>query len=103
VKVKDSSEPFDVDAIMYAFAHPSFLRRIVFGVMETETATIRRRHKFGMGGGGYGHPIDCTQAETVSADLTIGLRQDLSTMDRDPVEWITSQLRTLGLEVETTA
>lgn len=43
------------DAIAFVTAHPAFLRRIIFGVMETADPAVRRA--IGIGGSkGYGSP-----------------------------------------------
>ena len=52
VKVQDAGRPVDTSRVAYWIAHPSALRRTMFGLEETEKAATRRTWGFG---GGYGH------------------------------------------------
>lgn len=51
--IKDFHQPFDTGRIAFTFAHPAFLRRVVFGLNDSTPDSIREEFGF-MEGGGYG-------------------------------------------------
>lgn len=92
VKVKSADEILDMDRVMFALAHPSMLRRLVFSLQECENASIRSQFGFNPNGG-YGVPINLTQAKAVDATLPI----DKITSSLDPTikasdQWIRNHL-----------
>ena len=55
VTAKRPEDRMQTDAIAFVTAHPAFLRRIIFGVMETAAPAVRRAIGIG-GSNGYGSP-----------------------------------------------
>ncbi len=53
-KVKECEQPVDIDRMAFTFTHPAFLRKIIFGVLETEPEDIRRSFGFSIHSS-YGH------------------------------------------------
>lgn len=100
VRVHRAGENIDMDKVVYAIGHPSNLRRLCFGVMESENVSVRR--KFGFGppyGSGYGCPCGIHEsAELVDASFTIswGNRFHQNAV-KDPVQWVLSQLQEQGV------
>jgi hypothetical protein len=103
VDVKTESSPLDIDAMMFAVAHPSMLRRIMFAAWETESATIRK--EWGLGGkygGGYGFPrgVDSLPAER-RAEYSVTIDKpgayETSNIENDPVQWVADTLKGVGL------
>lgn len=97
VKVKGADEYVDMDRIAFVIGHPSWLRRIMFGLMEGETDVVRRRFGFGLGGGGYGAVGKLQMAEEIGADITVEgalLGRDYS---RTAVGWVKDALRQIGV------
>lgn len=50
--VKQATDPMNLDTLIFAVAHPSYLRRLVFAVMECQDEAYRLRFSVG---GSYGH------------------------------------------------
>ena len=98
--VQRVGEPWDVRSAMYPLAHPSFLRRTVFGVMESMTES--ERETFGVGRG-YGSVIECTKGSLADmhcggADIICTTREgDIRDIARDPVAWVIKQCKNLGV------
>lgn len=55
VKVQEANAPLDMGRIMFALAHPTMLRRLIFSLQEQKSQTIRQRFGF-TSNGGYGMP-----------------------------------------------
>lgn len=56
VCVQQANRPVDVARLAFWVAHPSALRRVFFGLWETESYNIRKTFEFGeQFGSGYGH------------------------------------------------
>lgn len=100
--VQRVGEPWDVRSAMFPLAHGGFLRRLVFGVMESMTAD--ERSNFGVSsGGGYGTVIECRKGSL--ADLHCGGADIICTTHEgsirdivaDPVEWVLTQCKNLGV------
>lgn len=98
-RIKAASDPLDIDAISFALAHPSFLRRILFSVLEHAATRVRQR--FGLGldtkKHGYGYPEDCRSREDIGPDVYLPMitRNDPA-YDRS---WIVDQLEACGVTV----
>lgn len=99
VLVQSASEVLDVGRVMYAVAHPTMLRRMIFAYEEGESYDIRRGFLFGVGGGNYGHPSEVSDdmlPEHVRADGTPiilpQLRPGDTWDDTYAVKWIEQQL-----------
>lgn len=98
--VQRVGEPWDVRSAMYPLAHPSFLRRTVFGVMESMDETERKA--FGVGYG-YGSVIECRKGSLADlhcggADIICSTHEgEIRDMVKNPVKWVLSQCRNLGV------
>lgn len=100
--VQEVGQPWDVRSAMFAIAHPSFLRRMVFATMES--LTDDERDRFGArDGSGYGIPL---ASETGSlpdvhcggADIICqSSHGSIDTIVRDPVKWVLSQCKNMGV------
>lgn len=92
-KIHDSESMMDIDSLMFALAHPSMLRRIIFSVQE-QSKTAKGQ---GANGGGYGTPT-ALHSTDLCADVTIERLQDgYGDIVRNPVGWVLSTVRGLGL------
>lgn len=49
--VKRAADPLNLDTLVFAVAHPAYLRRLMFAVMETRGAEYRRDYNVGAGYG----------------------------------------------------
>jgi len=100
VPVQRVGEPWDVRSAMFPLAHPSFLRRLVFGVMESMTPT--ERDTFGVGGG-YGTVMECRKGSLADdhcggADLICTTHEgSIRDMVKDPIKWVLTQCKNLGV------
>lgn len=93
IKVKSSDADTDLDTVMYAVAHPSMVRRMVFSAQERESEAVRNRFGFNTMGG-YGRPRDAMRGDDVNAQIVlpiIGYGNDEIT---NPVQWIQQTLDT---------
>ena len=59
IQIKDYFEQVDLDRIAFCLCHPSFFRRILFGICESYSKEIVKTFKF-YTSGGYGYPSDDT-------------------------------------------
>ena len=57
VNIKRAEDPLDLERTVFACAHPSMLRRLTFGVMESMDKTRRKWFRVSMSSG-YGSPSD---------------------------------------------
>jgi hypothetical protein len=93
VPVKEPDQPLDMDRLAFMLCHPAVLRRFVFSLMETESATVRRELSVP---GCYGHAAD-TDTE---GDVVVG-RADWSNPAWRSVEgareWVLNALREQGV------
>lgn len=98
--VQRAGEPWDVRSAMFPLAHPGFLRRLVFGVMESMTAGERKA--FGVPNAGYGSVISCRKGSLADeqcggADIICSTNEgEIKDITRDPVKWVLTQCRNLG-------
>lgn len=108
VRVKAAADALDADAMLYAMAHPSMFRRIMFSCEERESAAVRARNNIPGGYGGLNHDWGrLTQADRLGADITmprnrLGLGNDGGNVftaadTRDPAGWVMRQLKALGI------
>lgn len=96
VKVHSPEDRLDVDAVMYALAHPAMLRRTVFALMEQQPADVRRAVGIG---GGYGMPCEPT-VDALPHPPTITLGTVATGDFRDTatsIAWVRDHLRKLGI------
>lgn len=96
IEVQRANEPLDPGRLMYALAHPSMLRRLVVGLEEHESASVRR--DFGVhSGGGYGaQPYGCQESDledsSGNAIVLPELGSDEQWTEDYAVTWIEQQL-----------
>lgn len=85
VPIAQAGDYFSLDAVIFALAHPSFLRRILFAVEENEDPMIR--DLFGIRStGGYGMPETIRQESgdtSVIVDKDDYLSESWDTVSRD--------------------
>jgi hypothetical protein len=93
-KVKGFDDYGSLSSMLFGLAHPSFQRRLVFSCREQMDATLR--DEFGIGGG-YGQASLPVLPDMDDFDITIGDGSDNVT--RDPIQYILSTLRGLGVEI----
>lgn len=98
INVKQAHDPLDIDRLSFIAAHPSFLRRIVFGVMEGMSEHERREMNVGVGGG-YGYCRTTPAAE--GTDITIQTpREENFSNVAGAVAWIENHLRNNCVEID---
>ena len=98
--LKAPEDQVDLDSLMFALAHPSMLRRLIFSVMEHESALVRRQFHF-HSGGGYGQCMSKVP-EWIHADDdrpfdVVVDSKALDNIDRSPEDWLDGVLK--GLEI----
>lgn len=86
VTVKTAAMPLDVDALMFALAHPSNLRRLGFRANEWEHPAIREA--FGFEGGGYGRPVKPVTGKEWDAHVTLESASASRPESMNPEKWI---------------
>jgi len=95
VKMHDSAQMVDIDSLMFGLAHPSMLRRLVFSMQEQSKNANAQGAK---AGGGYGIPASFHMNAGLDADVIVDKLQDgHGDLVRDPVGWVLSTVRGLGL------
>lgn len=105
VPVQGVGEPWDTRSAMFPLAHASFLRRMVFAVLESQPEDVRKlfgayEHQ------GYGVPTASTKGSLADihcggADLICESHAgSISDVVRDPVAWVLKQCRNLGVITE---
>jgi hypothetical protein len=97
VKIHSSEDMVDIDAIMFALAHPSMLRRAVFSAMEMS----EKAREMGAGGG-YGYPCNLVSpAVRNDYDVTVEMLQrgteKADDLLNDPVGWVLEKVEGLGI------
>lgn len=98
-RVKEASEPLDVNRVMFAMAHPSMQRRLVFASQEGEPDSVRKT--FGFGGGDYGLPLNLKMGDAIGADVKCETLRPGTTWDTaSSVRWIVQTLRDCGVSVD---
>lgn len=96
VKLHDSSEPLDIDSVMFSLAHPSMLRRLVFSVQEQSET----RKDQGVGSG-YGSISDMQYSKIEEFDVVVEkLQNGYGDIVRNPFQWVISTVQGLGLGEE---
>jgi hypothetical protein len=100
VKVKDEREQFDVNSIMFAVAHPDWLRRLCFSAWERENQPVR--NKFGFNAGrGYGQANGLRRVELSGAAVVIEAPRGMQDPSvRMPEDWLKNTLAGIGLEYD---
>lgn len=94
VKLHDSNQPLDIDNVMFALAHPSMLRRLVFSVQEQSKYQLQQR---ATRGGGYGYCHDLSLQKFIDFDVTVERLQYTDETTQNPLGWIVDKVTGLGL------
>jgi hypothetical protein len=97
INVKRATDALDIDRVSFVAAHPSFLRRITFGVMEGESPEARSAFNIN---NGYGYCHECPAIDGV--DVLIqdpGHNGQLREINR-AIAWIEKTLKENGVEIE---
>lgn len=106
VIVKRPDDSFDIEHVIFAVAHPAFLRRLVFAAEEGESQQIRREFGFYYPGDTYGTPTESPKefhGDLYFDDMRIEHGSKIATPEK-AYTWIMEQLEAAGLrEVETHA
>lgn len=95
VTLHDAREQLDINALAYAVAHPSMLRRLTFAVREMSQFGERT-----ISSNGHGRSVPITMAEELQADVVINRIEhggNGALMMSDPAGWVVSTIRGLGL------
>lgn len=94
VKLHDSAEPMDIDNLMFALAHPSMLRRMMFSVKEQS----RYRKEIGAyDGQGYGTSTDMGMVRVDQFDVRIErLENGHGDIVKNPLAWVIGTVEGLG-------
>jgi hypothetical protein len=89
----------DESAVEYAVGNPSWLRRLIFGLEEGESDSVRTTYGFGQGWGGYGVPKGNHHGELVGADIQVELGRDWFYRHdpEGPMKWVIEQLKEVGV------
>lgn len=104
IPLKHSDHYAEYDRIAFALAHPSMLRRIIFGIEETESASIRRLFGF-HSGGGYGSPLNTESSvysngeKTVYAGALQYSGESFGRNDNEALQWVRTQLEACGVNL----
>ena len=99
IPVQTAGQPWDVRSAIMPLAHPSFLRRMHFGIIEGGGSQVTR--KFGSGNG-YGTPCGVSKGDRADelvggADIILsGQKGSISDIVRDPSAWVVDQLKKCG-------
>jgi len=94
VKLHDSNQPLDIDNVMFALAHPSMLRRLVFSVQEQSKYQLQQRATRGEG---YGHCHDLSLQKFIDFDVTVERLVYSDETTQNPLGWIVDKVTGLGL------
>lgn len=95
VTLHDAKEHMDINALAYAVAHPSMLRRLAFAVREMSEFGVKA-----ISSHGHGKSVPITMAEELQADVVINRLEhggNSALMMSDPAGWVVSTIRGLGL------
>jgi hypothetical protein len=99
IPVQTAGQPWDVRSAIMPLAHPSFLRRMHFGIIEGGGEQVTR--KFGSGNG-YGTPCGVSKGDRADelvggADIILsGQKGSISDIVSDPSAWVVAQLKKCG-------
>lgn len=102
--IHHAGEVMDQSAVEFAVGNPGWLRRLVFGLEEGMTPTVRKR--YGFGNGGYGTPQPVKHADLVNADVTLALGSSWwrngyddgpEDVARKGFQWVIDQLKAFGV------
>jgi hypothetical protein len=92
--IKKPGDPLQMDAIAFALAHPAYMRRLGFSIMEQAPLKVRKAIGIGDGGHGYGAPSDIES----TADLYMPKIYGGSDWSEDRAnKWVEQQLVNMGV------
>lgn len=95
VTLQDPREHMDINALAYAVAHPSMLRRLTFAVREMSAFGIDKINRHN-----HGSSVPITMAEELQADVVINRIEhggNGALMMHDPAGWVISTIKGMGL------
>lgn len=94
VRLHDSSEPLDIDNIMWAIAHPDMLRRLAFSVQEQSKY---QKEQGAVTFSGYGTPTELTSPKIMDFDVTVErLQSGRGDIVNNPLGWVITTVQGLG-------
>lgn len=96
-KLHDSAQPLDIDNVMFALAHPSMLRRLVFSVQEQSEY---KRQQRATTGNGYGSCTNLMLDRVLDFDVKVERLDYKDPVADNPLEWIVNKVTGLGLVTE---
>lgn len=97
VRVKEATEPMDMGRVIFAVAHPTMLRRMVFSIEENQPYEWRSRIGIGDAGSGYGMPHKLACADLVNASIELEPLQHPYFECDEPEAWIRENLTKWGI------
>lgn len=93
VKIHDSSEPLDIDSVVFSMAHPSMLRRLQFSCQEQS----QYASEWGVGNG-YGSITNAIYNRDHEMDVVIErLQNGNGDIVQNPLAWVLTTVTGLGL------
>jgi hypothetical protein len=92
--IKGPGDPLQMDALAFTLAHPAFMRRLGFAIMEQAPMRVRRAIGIGDGGYGYGTPTDVENTADIYMPCILS-SNDWS--ERKAINWVREQLIQLGV------
>lgn len=95
IKVQDADQPLNMGRVMYALAHPTMLRQLLFASEHQEEERWRREFNIGHG---YGHPgyhavIDDLNINVENCIILPPLMSNHGWDEASSVEWIKEQIK----------
>lgn len=107
IKLREASDPMDLNTIAFAIAHPSMQRRVFFGLQEQEPNWRAMGCHNAGGYGGVGYYSGTTSPEYLAemqfdvhvGSGGIGERGLVGDIDGNPAAWIKKTVEGLGLTI----
>jgi len=92
--IKGPGDPLQMDALAFTLAHPAYMRRLGFSIMEQAPMSVRRAIGIGDGGYGYGTPTDVENTADIYMPCILS-STDWS--ESKAINWVREQLMQLGV------
>lgn len=94
IKVQDADQPLNMGRVMYALAHPTMLRQLIFALEHQENDDVIWKFSIGSGYGHapYGATIDDLNINIENAIILPELRSNSGWSEEESVAWIKEQL-----------
>lgn len=92
--IKNPGDPLQLDALAFTLAHPAFMRRLGFSIMEQAPKKVRAAIGIGDCGYGYGTPTNVDNTADIYMPCILS-SEDWS--ERRANEWVREQLVMLGV------